>query len=260
MRNKSFEERAKQFPFSLGRRLLELMSNKESNLAFSADIRRKKLLLDLVDQIGPHICVLKTHLDILDDFDPSVIKTLTELSQKHHFFILEDRKFADIGSVVQSQYCGGSLHIADWAHLVTVHGIAGSGTVEGLKESVKPEQRASLMLAEMSSSGNLIDENYTKSILQIAKKEREFVLGFISQHRLCEEPDFLYFTPGIGIKEGSDSLGQNHRDPRDAVLTRGTDVVIVGRQIYNAKDPVESSKRHKELAWKAYLERSTQGF
>lgn len=41
---------------------------------------------------------MKTHIDIIEDFEPILIHELQELSIKHDFVIFEDRKFADIGT------------------------------------------------------------------------------------------------------------------------------------------------------------------
>ena len=59
------------------------------------------------DEIGPHICILKTHIDIIDDFDMDKMQLLVDLSLKHKFLIFEDRKFADIGNTVKSQFSRG---------------------------------------------------------------------------------------------------------------------------------------------------------
>lgn len=45
----------------------------------------------LVDSVGPHICMLKTHADIVSDFSQSTADRLKELAEKHNFIIMEDR-------------------------------------------------------------------------------------------------------------------------------------------------------------------------
>lgn len=80
--------------------LLHLISIKRSNLCVSADVHSTSVLLRLAEEVGDYICVLKTHSDIIDDFSEKTIKGLTEISQRKRFLIFEDRKFGDIGSML----------------------------------------------------------------------------------------------------------------------------------------------------------------
>ena len=116
----------------------------------------------LAEDLGPYICMLKTHADILTDFDSSKMQTLNEIAKKHNFLVFEDRKFADIGHTVQLQYTQGVHRISEWSHIINAHTVAGPGTVQGLEAASEANQGVFLLIAEMSSSVNLITPEYTE--------------------------------------------------------------------------------------------------
>lgn len=253
--NLSYLQRAQHSTHPLAQRLFQLMDAKKTNLAVSADVTRKSELLELVNNVGPEICVLKTHIDILEDFDAALIKQLQKLAAQHEFLIFEDRKFADIGNTVQLQYSTGIYHIVDWADIINAHSLPGPGIIQGLKKVGLAKQRGLLLLAEMSSKGNLLDEPYTKTTVEMAKQNKDFVIGFIAQHNLSDDPSFIYMTPGVGIETSGDNLGQNYLHPRTVILEHGSDIIIVGRGIYQATSPKQAAQEFRQLGWQAYLDR-----
>ncbi len=84
----------------LGTYLLRLMAVKRTNLCLSADVQSTSQLLDLAEECGDSICILKTHADIVSDFGERTIKGLMEIAARRKFLIFEDRKFGDIGSML----------------------------------------------------------------------------------------------------------------------------------------------------------------
>lgn len=264
--NKSYRERSDTSSSPVTRRLFHLMEQKQSNLCASVDVRTTKELLSLVDKLGPYICLVKTHIDIIDDFSyEETILPLLELSKKHKFMIFEDRKFADIGNTVKHQYTGGVYKIAKWADLTNAHGVTGEGVVKGLKEGAQEttdEARGLLMLAELSSKGSLAYGEYSKKTINIAKTDKDFVMGFIAQNYMGgtdEGFDWVIMTPGVGLDDKGDNLGQQYRTV-DEVISKGTDVIIVGRGLFGkGRDPVVEGKRYKEAGWNAYLKRVAAG-
>lgn len=123
----------------------------------------------------------------------------------------------------------------------------------------------------MSSQGTLAQGEYTKQAVAMARAHRDFVIGFIAMKRLedqeptahpnPQEDDFLILTPGVGLDTKGDGMGQQYKTPREVVLERGCDVIIVGRGIYGKGEGADSevikteAERYRAEGWRAYEER-----
>lgn len=251
----TYGQRAKLCSHPLAAELLTIMEEKRSNLSFNPDVTTKAELLRLADLVGPEICLLKTHMDMIRDFDKDLIVQLEALAKKHRFLIFEDRKFADIGNTVAHQYAHGVHTISDWAHITNAHMVPGPGIIEGLKKVGLPKKRGLLLLAEMSSEGTLATGGYTDETVKNALKHKDFVIGFVAMRRLTDDPAMIHLTPGVQLQESSDGMGQQFKTPKFVIEQQKSDIIQVGRGIYAAADPVSEARKYREAGWASYLAR-----
>jgi orotidine-5'-phosphate decarboxylase len=174
------------------------------------------------------------------------------------------------GNTVKLQYSSGIYKIASWAHLTNAHPIPGDGIVSGLSAVGLPLSRGLLLLAEMSSAKNLATGAYTSATVAMARRHPEFVMGFVAMRRVDEDDDtsggvalgegadYVIMTPGVGMEEKGDGMGQQYRTPDEVVRKSGCDVIIVGRGIYGGGEGevdsviAERCIRFREAGWKAY--------
>lgn len=195
------------------------------------------------------------------------------------------------GNTVSLQYSSGVHKISSWSHITNAHLLPGPSIITGLSKIGIPKGRGLLLLAEMSSSGNLCTGDYTKKCVENAiqsHKQDGFTIGFIAQRRVeldlpksslqlqpdnQEVVDLLVLSPGVGLDSKGDSNGQNYRNPDQVIRESGSDVIIVGRGIYgpllnlNGKDIDQSereeafgkvrkeSERYRKAGWLAYQEK-----
>ena len=251
----TYKERGAMAKHPLARDLLWLMEDKRSNLALSVDLTKAEEVIALARRLGPHLCVLKTHIDIVEDFTPALTGELKALAQRYEFILFEDRKFADIGHTVKHQYGGGVYRIADWASITNAHLVPGPGIIEGLRAVGLEKNRGLLLLAEMSSQGTTAVGEYTHQAVAWAQQYDDFVMGFISLGKITPLPHFIHMTPGVKLAGRSDPLKQQYVTPHGAIGDRQTDVIIVGRGIYEADDPLAMAKVYQDAGWQAYIDR-----
>ena len=148
-------------------------------------------------------------IDNIEEFIPKLI----ELSIKHNFLIMEDRKLNDISYIVNMQY----KKFRNWVDLITVHSLVTDDVLSVLS--------GALLVANMSNN----TYNFTEKAVEMAENNKNNVIGFITQHKInCDE--MVCMTPGISYSNIKiDDQKYRRKEEID------TDYIIVGRAIYNSK-------------------------
>lgn len=243
----------------MARTYMEVACRKKSLVCLAADRSTMAGLNDLIDQVGPYVAALKTHVDLVDDWTAESWHAFCAKAQAADLLIFEDRKFADIGGISRKQMAG-VYDIRSWSDLVTAHLISGPDIVDGLQAGWGDvgRQGGVLLLAQMSSRGNLLDPEYTAQV--VAKgKTHDGVFGFIGNGSRPQElarlrsavgDGKMIWTPGVNLAVGDGEMGQRYGHPREAVLA-GSDCIIVGSGIHKADDPATQAKAYADASWQA---------
>ena len=54
---------------AVAKRIFNIMAEKKTNLCVAVDVTKMGDLLKIAEIVAPHVCMIKTHVDILNDFD-----------------------------------------------------------------------------------------------------------------------------------------------------------------------------------------------
>ena len=249
---------------TLSRRYMETVVAKQSLVILAADRYTMAGLFELLDEVSEYVVALKTHVDLVEDWSPSAWDDFISQAAAAGLLIFEDRKHGDIGKIARDQMAG-IYDSRNWADLMTAHLISGPSVLDGMAEAWTSVDREGgvLLLAQMSSAGNLLETpGYSNAVVAIGK-EHPACFGFIgngsrpeelSQLRLLVGDGRIIWTPGVSISEWDGELGQRYGNPSQAVMA-GSDGIIVGGGIHRADTPCDAAKAYAEMSWQALLER-----
>lgn len=249
---------------AMARKYMEVACRKQTLVCLAADRSTMAGLFELIETVGSSIAALKTHVDLVDDWTVESWERFCKAAHEADLLIFEDRKFADIGGISRKQMAG-VYNIRAWSDLVTAHLISGPDIVDGLQAGWTDVGRNGgvLLLAQMSSRGNLLKPEYTSQVV-VKGKTHDGVFGFIGNGSRPKELALLreavgdgklIWTPGVNLTVGDGEMGQRYGDPREAVLA-GSDCIIVGSGIHKAENPAQQAQAYAEASWNALLERN----
>ncbi|HIP75994.1 MAG TPA: orotidine-5'-phosphate decarboxylase [Psychromonas hadalis] len=219
----------------------------DPKVVIALDYDDKQTALHFIDQLDPATCRLKIGKEMFTHFGPSFVKIIVGKG----FDVFLDLKFHDIPNTV-AKAVKASADLGVW--MVNVHASGGRKMMEAAKLALQPygEQAPILIavtvLTSMDGSDlkelgfELSPEEQVKRLATLTQKSGlDGVVCSSHETRMLKAllgKEFKLITPGIR-PEGSPSGDQKRiKTPLQAVQS-GSDYLVIGRPITQAKDPVK---------------------
>ena len=229
------------------RRVCNVIERKNSNLVIALDFESPTKILDFMEKYGKYAIGFKLHLDNIS-FKVSPVNfanKLIELKEKHGFFIMDDRKFVDIGKVVADNLKVNCYFYKSIVDVVTTHIAGGSSTLQGIQtfnEQMRIENPLSVIVVkDMSSKGSFRCSCLDSFFVGLKQEFGDLICGAVSQSRLPWS-DVLTFRPGINLTQTHDDFGQIHQPVNE--IAEECDIFIVGRSITESNEPHNVIKQY----------------
>lgn len=222
------------------------------------DFPNEEKVFNFLNQFNESLFV-KIGMELYLQEGPDIVRKVKE--QGHDIFL--DLKLHDIPNTVKSAMKGLARLGVD---LVNVHAAGGRAMMEGALEGLEAgtpngKQRASLIAVTQLTSTTeqqmqteqKIQLSLLDAVLNYAQLTKNAGLDGVvcSVHEarsigdLCGE-DFLRVTPGIRLA-GGETHDQKRIATPDGARKDGSSLIVVGRAITNAADPVAAYKKVSEL-------------
>lgn len=223
-----------------------IMPNK--SIIVALDFDNKKEALSLVDKLDPTLCRVKIGKEMFTLFGPDLIADI----HQRQFDIFLDLKFHDIPTTV-AKAITATAKLGVW--MTNVHAAGGMAMMHAAKQALLPfGNNAPLLIAvtvltsmndsQLQDIG--VSHSVANQVVALAKLAQEAQLDGVvcsaqEAHLLKETcgKEFMLITPGIRPIGSHNSDQQRVMTPKEA-LAAGSDYLVIGRPITQAKDPMQA--------------------
>jgi orotidine-5'-phosphate decarboxylase len=236
------------------------------------DVPDSESACELVRRLRTHVGFFKIGMELHNAEGPSVIRTLTSLGAK----IFLDLKFHDIPNTV----AGASRVVAPLG--VSIFNVHASGGIEMMRASLKaasdstakagvprPRIIAITVLTSIDDETlktiNQSEVSVSKQVEHLARMTKEAGLDGVvaspQEIRIIRSacgPNFLIVTPGVRPAGGDAGDQKRFATPAGAIQA-GADILVIGRPITAAKDPVKAAEGILEEIQSVSVNISTTG-
>lgn len=210
----------------------------DSKLVLAMDVFDTDFALDLAKKVGSDLFAIKINWPITMVKGASIISDLSEYSR-----VICDFKIADIPNT-NTLIASKAAELGAWG--IISHSIVGSDSLKAVVSASDKLKVFSVVGMSHPGASEYIYPN-TEKLLQMSREAGVYGLiapgndyGMLSKIKELAGP-LKVMTPGVGAQGGSATEAIRH----------GSDLIIVGRAIYDSKDPVESVRKFNNEISKA---------
>lgn len=245
---------------AFNKNLLTIIKEKKTSLCLSLDVATWNIGKHILEKCAPFICMVKLHLDLIQDWNSTATTELIAMSKKHHFLIMEDCKLDDTPPIIEKKVYGGHYKYGNWVDAITMNCLNFSANHEivcrsGLQKRDKSSVLTVIPVGQYNVSSSLVNKELSHRFLEQlnSQKDERFKCNTVIQQTLFKtENQFLRMTPGVVEKEDDLIFLENklkYRTIEDAMLKDRNHIVIIGSNILEDDNIEEKCKQCAVKTW-----------
>jgi orotidine-5'-phosphate decarboxylase len=230
------------------------MKQPKDYIVFPLDLPDYDKAMSYVERLKDHVGLFKVGLELFISQGPDILKSIRDAGGAGIFL---DLKLHDIPATVQRAFMAASVHGPEF---VTVHCDEGEEILRSVAEN-NPAGTKILAITVLTSLDQEklralgYREEYANDISALVLQKARIAKAAGCHGVVCSGlevamikreigPDLIAVTPGIRPSWSIVDLDDQKRivTPADAIRN-GSDYVVIGRPIRDAKDPADAAKR-----------------